>query len=147
LQVEHLEYIFGIDQLPDISKQLLTKILPYQIIGLQAEMGVGKTSLVRAIGKHLGFESEAGSPTFSIINEYHCKPNPWSIEKLYHMDLYRLKNLEEALNLGIHDYFDSGIRCIIEWPELIEPLLLAENYLPVQIQLMENQQRKIILTL
>lgn len=141
------EYIFGLDQLDEISKKLLDQILPYQIIGLQAEMGVGKTTLVRAIGKHLGFESEAGSPTFSIINEYHCKPNPWAIQKLYHMDLYRLKNLEEALNLGIHDYFDSGIHCIIEWPELIEPLLASENYLQVQIERLENQQRKIIVTL
>ncbi len=141
------EYIFGLDQLDEISKRLLDQILPYQIIGLQAEMGVGKTTLVRAIGKHLGFESEAGSPTFSIINEYHCKPNPWAIQKLYHMDLYRLKNLEEALNLGIHDYFDSGIHCIIEWPELIEPLLASENYLQVQIERLENQQRKIIVTL
>lgn len=141
------EYIFGLDQLDEISKKLLDQILPYQIIGLQAEMGVGKTTLVRAIGKHLGFESEAGSPTFSIINEYHCKSNPWAIQKLYHMDLYRLKNLEEALNLGIHDYFDSGIHCIIEWPELIEPLLASENYLQVQIERLENQQRKIIVTL
>lgn len=145
--MEKLEFVFGLDQLDEISKQILDQILPYQIIGLQAEMGAGKTTLVRAIGKHLGFESEAGSPTFSIINEYHCKPNPWDIHKLYHMDLYRLKNLEEALNLGIHDYFDSGIHCIIEWPELIEPILVSENYLPVQIQRMENQQRKIIVTL
>ncbi|MEI2694647.1 MAG: tRNA (adenosine(37)-N6)-threonylcarbamoyltransferase complex ATPase subunit type 1 TsaE [Saprospiraceae bacterium] len=141
------DYIFGLDQLDEISKKLLDQILPYQIIGLQAEMGVGKTTLVRAIGKHLGFESETGSPTFSIINEYHCKPNPWAIQKLYHMDLYRLKNLEEALNLGIHDYFDSGIHCIIEWPELIEPILASENYLRVQIERLENQQRKIIVTL
>ena len=141
------EYIFGLDQLDEISKRLLDQILPYQIIGLQAEMGVGKTTLVRAIGKHLGFESEAGSPTFSIINEYHCKPNPWAIQKLYHMDLYRLKNLEEALNLGIHDYFDSGIHCIIEWPELIEPLLASENYLQVQIERLENEQSKIIVSL
>jgi len=145
--VKEQEYIFGLDQLDEISKKLLDQILPFQIIGLQAEMGVGKTTLVRAIGKHLGFESEAGSPTFSIINEYHCKPNPWAIQKLYHMDLYRLKNLDEALNLGIHDYFDSGIHCIIEWPELIEPILGSENYLRVQIERLENQQRKIIVTL
>ena len=131
------DYIFGLDQLDEISKKLLDQILPYQIIGLQAEMGVGKTTLVRAIG----------SPTFSIINEYHCKPNQWAIQKLYHMDLYRLKNLDEALNLGIHDYFDSGIHCIIEWPELIEPILASENYLRVQIERLENQQRKIIVTL
>jgi len=145
--VKQQAYVFGIDQLDEIAKLVLDQIQPYQIIGLEAEMGVGKTSLVRAMGKHLGFESEAGSPTFSIINEYHCQPNPWAIQKLFHMDMYRLKNLDEVLNLGIHDYFDSGIRCIIEWPELLEPILRAENYIPIQIKLIENQQRKIILTL
>ncbi len=137
------EFIFGLDQLDAISFQILEQTQAYQIIGLQGEMGVGKTSLMRSIGKHLGFENEAGSPSFSLINEYHCKPNPWKIQKLYHMDLYRLKSLEEALNLGIQDYFDQGFRCFIEWPELIQPILVHENYLQLNIELQENQDRKI----
>ena len=65
-------------------------------------------------------EEEANSPSFSIINEYRSDT---TAELIYHFDLYRLDSVEDALEIGVEDYFDSGALCLLEWPERIEPLL------------------------
>ena len=62
----------------------------------------------------------ANSPSFSIINEYRSDT---TAELIYHFDLYRLESLEEAMDIGVEDYFDSGVLCLLEWPERIEPML------------------------
>jgi tRNA threonylcarbamoyladenosine biosynthesis protein TsaE len=82
-------------------------------------MGVGKTTLVKAICTYLGSIDRATSPTFSLVNEY-TTPSGISI---YHFDFYRLKKLEEAYNIGYEEYFYSGNYCFVEWPGIIEPLL------------------------
>ncbi|MCL4143985.1 UNVERIFIED_CONTAM: hypothetical protein GTU68_026173 [Idotea baltica] len=81
-------------------------------------MGVGKTTLIKALIKGLGSKDDANSPTFSIVNEYELNN-----DKIYHFDLYRIKDLEEAYNFGIEDYIYSDYWIIIEWPEIIETIL------------------------
>ena len=81
-------------------------------------MGAGKTTLVKEITRQLGVEGHVQSPTFALVNEY-ARPHDSDI---YHFDLYRLKNAQEALNIGIEDYLDSGNICLIEWPEQAEEL-------------------------
>lgn len=84
-------------------------------------MGAGKTTFINALSKALGVEQDAtGSPSFSIINEYRSDT---TAELIYHFDLYRLENLEEAFDIGVEDYFDSGALCLLEWPERIEDIL------------------------
>ncbi len=138
--------LFNEQDLPEIAKMVIANMANKPVVMLHGEMGAGKTTLVRAIADELGFASEAGSPTFSIINEYHCAPNPWNFSLLYHMDLYRLNSTREALDLGILEYLDSGHCCIIEWPELIEDMADPEQILDIQLEVLENQQRKITLT-
>ena len=139
-------FSFFEEGLPVIARQVLDLLHEKPLVMLHGVMGAGKTTLVRAIAHELGFESEAGSPTFSIINEYHCTGNHWNIRMLYHMDLYRLNSREEALDLGILEYLDSGTICIIEWPELIEGVADPEKILNIQLEVLENQQRNITLS-
>lgn len=85
---------------------------------LYGEIGAGKTTFVKAFCKKMQTDEVANSPTFSIINEYEYIDG-----LIYHIDLYRLKDLEEALDIGIEDYLYDTNYCFIEWAELIEDIL------------------------
>ena len=90
------------------------------VIAFHGEMGAGKTTVISAIAKALGVShDEISSPSFSIVNEYRSDV---TAELIYHFDLYRLQSIEQAIDIGIEDYFDSGALCLIEWPDLIDPL-------------------------
>jgi tRNA threonylcarbamoyladenosine biosynthesis protein TsaE len=86
-------------------------------------MGVGKTTLIKALSKELGVQDPTSSPTFSLVNEYKTSNN----EFVYHFDVYRLKTEEEALDMGIDDYLFSGSWCFIEWAERITNLIPEEH--------------------
>ena len=87
-------------------------------------MGAGKTTFTTALCKELGVREDAvSSPTFAIVNEYRTAAG----EPLFHFDFYRIERLEEALDIGLYDYLDSGCLCLIEWPENIEGLLPEET--------------------
>ena len=91
------------------------------VYAFHGEMGAGKTTFIRALVEQLGVDpEEANSPSFSIINEYRSDT---TAELIYHFDLYRLESVDEALEIGVEDYFDSGALCLLEWPERIEALL------------------------
>ncbi len=95
-----------------------------RIFALYGPMGVGKTTFVKALCRHLGSTDIVSSPTYSIINQY-LTPSGLSI---FHFDFYRIKNLVEVYNLGYEDYFFSGAYCFIEWPGKIESLLPAGSH-------------------
>lgn len=97
-------------------------------------VGAGKTTFIKEIVKVLGSNENVQSPTFSIVNEYGSN--------IYHFDLYRLKSLEEALDIGFEEYLDSDKYCLIEWPEIIIDLLPNE-YLEIKIDIEPNNLRKI----
>lgn len=84
-----------------------------------APMGAGKTTFIKAICEELGVEDVITSPTFAIVNEYTDRDG----EPVYHFDFYRIKKLEEVYDMGCDDYFYSGNKCFMEWPELIEDAL------------------------
>ena len=88
------------------------------------EMGAGKTTTISAILQHWGL-SFVGSPTFSLVNEYDKNEKV----KVYHFDLYRLKNIHEALDIGIEEYLDADAYVFIEWPEAILPLISGKHYI------------------
>ena len=113
---------FLIEDLADLSTKIgriIECIGEYNIVLLKGDLGAGKTKLVSEICRHLQIEDEVSSPTFSIINEYVGQAN----KRIYHIDLYRLENTEEAINIGIEDYLFDGSTCYIEWPEIIEHLI------------------------
>ena len=113
--------ISSLADLDAAPKEFLASMGDETIYAFYGDMGAGKTTFIRALSKALGVEEdEANSPSFSIINEYRSDT---TAELIYHFDLYRLESVEEALEIGVEDYFDSGALCLLEWPERIEPLL------------------------
>ncbi|MDE6086663.1 MAG: tRNA (adenosine(37)-N6)-threonylcarbamoyltransferase complex ATPase subunit type 1 TsaE [Muribaculaceae bacterium] len=108
------------------------------VIAFYGDMGAGKTTFINALCRRLGVtEDVANSPSFSIANEYRSDT---TAELIYHFDMYRLNNLEEALDMGIEDYFDSGALCLIEWPERIEELL-PDDALKVKLGVNDDDSR------
>lgn len=91
------------------------------VYAFNGEMGAGKTTFINAVARALGVEDDpTGSPTFAIVNEYRSDT---TAELIYHFDLYRIENLEQAFDIGIEDYFESGAVCLIEWPDRVEDIL------------------------
>lgn len=113
--------IDSIENLPAAAHDFAEAMGDYTVYAFYGEMGAGKTTFINSLCKVLGVEDDVtNSPSFSIINEYRSDT---TAELIYHFDCYRLENLEEAEDIGVDDYFDSGAVCLIEWPERIEELL------------------------
>jgi tRNA threonylcarbamoyladenosine biosynthesis protein TsaE len=106
-------------------------------------MGAGKTTFILALCEMKGVKEVMGSPTFSIINEYFFKENSGA-GKIYHIDLYRLKDEEEAIRAGVEDCFYSDHTCFIEWPEKA-PGILPPGTLHVFIEVTDTQTRSLTL--
>jgi tRNA threonylcarbamoyladenosine biosynthesis protein TsaE len=106
------------------------------VFALYGDMGVGKTTLIKAICKELGVEETVTSPTFAIVNEYSLPDGA----PVYHFDCYRVEKLEELVDLGFEEYVYSDALCFIEWPELVEPLL-PEGTVKVTIRGRDNGSR------
>ena len=95
-----------------------------RVFAFYGKMGAGKTTFIKALCEELGVEDAVNSPTFAIVNEYYSTRLNGPI---FHFDFYRIKRIEEALDIGTDDYFYSGAPCFIEWPELIEDILPEET--------------------
>jgi tRNA threonylcarbamoyladenosine biosynthesis protein TsaE len=104
----------------------------------EGQMGAGKTTLIKAICENLIVTSHVQSPTYSLVNEYATKRG----ENIYHFDFYRIKNEDEAMDIGIEDYLFSGERCFIEWASKITNLL-PSKYLKISIEVLEDGAREI----
>jgi tRNA threonylcarbamoyladenosine biosynthesis protein TsaE len=127
--------ISSLTQLPATAQALLNFAGSQKIFLFYGDMGAGKTTFIKALCEQLGVTEPVTSPTFSIVNEYVGKD-----AQVYHFDFYRLKNQEEALDMGYEEYFYSGNYCLIEWPEKI-PDLLPPHYIRVTIQATGEQSR------
>lgn len=97
--------------------------LQHNIFLLKGNLGAGKTTFTQFLLKNLGSQDEVNSPTYSIVNEYNTPKG-----KVFHFDLYRLKNIEEVYDIGIEEYLDNAFLCIIEWPEVYEDELYELKY-------------------
>lgn len=121
ITMKHEIKINSLEALPQAAREFARLMSDNTVFAFHGEMGAGKTTFIRALCEVLGVDpEEANSPSFSIINEYRSDT---TAELIYHFDLYRLESVEEALEIGVEDYFDSGALCLLEWPERIEPLL------------------------
>ncbi len=125
-----MEYTYTLEDLPQVADKILSKTA-HKTLLFYGDMGVGKTTLIQELARKLGVDQTLSSPTFAIVNEY-----DFSDDRLFHFDFYRLENEEEALDIGVEDYLDSGHWNFIEWPQKIEHLLSGEN---TKIQLTKQQ--------
>jgi len=128
---------YTITQLDSVCKELLA-CTDKKIFLFYAEMGVGKTTLIKTLLKLLGVNETVNSPTFSLVNEYRDAQNT----TVYHFDFYRINNEEEALDMGVEEYFDQNAYCFVEWPENIENLLPLEA-VSVFLTQLEDKSRNI----
>lgn len=121
--------------------QLVPKLFDFaqetKVFLFEGDLGAGKTTFIKRICKYLGVEDAMSSPSFSLVNEYESS----SGELIYHFDCYRLKTIEEALDIGVEEYLQSNAYCFVEWPEKIAPLLVGDE-IKISITL-QNQQRLI----
>lgn len=113
---------FGIEDLPRLAKEVVQRFAGEKIWAFYGGMGVGKTTFIKEFCKALLSEDEVLSPSFSLVNEYSAGE-----AKIFHFDFYRISSLDEAYDMGAEEYFSSGEYCLIEWPELVEPLLNFEH--------------------
>ena len=131
--------IKSLETIREAAKAFIAAMDDRTVFAFYGAMGAGKTTFTTAICHQLGVRDDAvSSPTFSIVNEYKRGDG----ESMYHFDFYRIERLEEALDIGLFDYLDSGCLCIMEWPENIEALL-PDDTLKVYIRVNDDLSRTI----
>lgn len=132
-------HINGVDELGQVADYLISLRNESDIIAFYGPMGAGKTTLIKNLCHKMGVTDEVNSPTFAIVNEYVTVEG----DSVYHFDFYRIKKLEEVFDIGYDNYFYSGNLCLLEWPEMIDPLM-PDRFIRVDIALGEtDDSRKI----
>lgn len=136
-----MEWQFSLDKINDVAKAFWQAVDGNTVFAFHGPMGAGKTTFIHALCDAKGVTDVVGSPTFSIINEYQylCEGTK---KPLFHMDLYRIKDEEEALRTGVEDALFSGYTCLVEWPEKA-PGVFPEDTIHVVIELVDTQTRRI----
>lgn len=128
--------------LPNVARDLAGRMTETPIWAFQGDLGAGKTTLIKALGLELGVDDVMSSPTFAIVNEYRSE----RFGRVYHFDFYRIRSEEEAVEIGIDEYFDSGYPCLIEWPDKI-PSMLPQERGEVTLTIENEQTRTIAISL
>ncbi|MDQ6902555.1 MAG: tRNA (adenosine(37)-N6)-threonylcarbamoyltransferase complex ATPase subunit type 1 TsaE [Bacteroidota bacterium] len=137
-----MELLYDLDDIEIVAKQFILDIDDYKIIAFTGDLGAGKTTFITAVCKELQVKEAITSPTYSIIQEYHFgKENI-----IYHMDLYRIKNIEEAMDAGVEECLQSGHLCFVEWPENAHSFFM-ENTVWVTLKTVSEFGRKMVVQL
>tara|TARA_B100001971_G_C18107130_1_gene492133 strand:- start:25 stop:438 length:414 start_codon:yes stop_codon:yes gene_type:complete len=131
-----VDFTYTLDQLEEASNFVL-KNANSKIILFEGEMGSGKTTLIKELVKKLGSQDIVSSPTFSLVNEYETDN-----DTIYHFDLYRVNDEEELYNFGIETYIYNDKYVLVEWPELLKPML-QENVTILKFETTNNNSRLI----
>lgn len=131
---------YNLSEIKAIAQQLWDEFSSNKVWAFHAEMGSGKTTFIHALCDVLRVKDAVGSPTFAIINEY----TSLAAGTIFHMDWYRMKDEEEAIQAGCEDCIYSGNYCFIEWPEKF-PALLPEETLHISLQAVNNNERKLVI--
>ena len=137
-----MELIYQLDGIKEAATTLIDVAGNRRVFALNGDMGAGKTTLVHAIAEVLGVTDVVSSPTFSIVNEYRSSRNT----TVYHMDWYRLKGEEEALQAGVEDSLYSGAYCFVEWPQIAAGLLPPDT-IWLDIKTLNADTRKLLINL
>jgi tRNA threonylcarbamoyladenosine biosynthesis protein TsaE len=137
-----MEVNFTLSQIDAAAKKLLTQTRNYKVFAFHGEMGAGKTTLIHALCEAMYVEDVVSSPTFSIINQYKTNAG----QTVYHMDLYRIKDENEAINAGVEDCLYSGNTCLVEWPEKAAGIF-PDDTLHIEITSVDDNTRKLKINL
>ena len=131
----------SLEELEIFARQFWKYVGDKKVFAFHGEMGAGKTTIISILCHSKGIKDVTGSPTFSIINEYSYSEND-ETKKIFHIDLYRLKDEEEVVQAGVEDCIYSGSVCMIEWPEKA-PGLFDDETVHVFIGPVSEKERKV----
>ena len=136
-----MEWSFTLSNINQVAKEFWEATKDHLVFAFHGQMGAGKTTFIHALCDAKGVKDVVGSPTFSIINEYEydCEGTK---KVLFHMDLYRLKDEEEAQRAGVEDALYSGYCCLVEWPEKA-PGIFPPDTLYVHLELIDSATRRL----
>lgn len=130
-----MKFLYHIDQIEEAGKKVIDFINSEKVVTFSGDLGAGKTTLIANIGKQLGSGDNISSPTFSLIQQYDFPKGT-----IYHLDMYRINDVQEAIDAGIEEILAGNDLCFIEWAERIQPLLPL-NYAKVRIDLVNAAER------
>lgn len=142
--MELLNRYYSIDELESIASEFLPLLAKSSIFTFHGELGAGKTTLIAEICKLLNVQDTTGSPTFSLINEYEGSFDGRSI-RIFHIDLYRLNDEEEARQAGIEDCLYGNGVSFVEWPSKV-PSIIPNHAIEVHLVHLEDQRRNITIS-
>lgn len=126
--------------LPLVTRKIMDEFPGERVYAFFGDLGAGKTTMIKAFCDLLGVDDKVTSPSFAIVNEYHCSNE----ELVYHFDFYRIKKMEEVLDIGYEEYLYSGWYCFLEWADKISELL-PESHLHISITRNEGDEGRKIL--
>jgi len=132
---------YTLDEINNVAKTIIEHLQQnkeVKVLAFYGKMGSGKTTLIKEICANFKVIDEVTSPTFAIINEYNTQNGDF----VYHFDFYRLKNIQEAIDIATEDYFYSNYYCLLEWPEIVEPIL-PDNIINIKITEINDNKREI----
>jgi tRNA threonylcarbamoyladenosine biosynthesis protein TsaE len=132
--------VSNLEQYREPAQYIIDLMNHHTVFLLEGELGAGKTTLVQHICKMLETSDVVSSPTFALINPYETSKG-----MIYHMDMYRIESVEEAIDFGVEEYLWDGHFCFIEWPERIERIL-PDDYVRIEIEQQAADVRNIIVT-
>jgi len=141
-----MEWIFSLENINRVANEFRQAVHDKTVIAFHGPMGSGKTTFIHALCDVIGVKDVVGSPSFSIINEYEYVPvvtgSEGTKKVLFHIDLYRLKDEEEAMRAGVEDVLYSGNICLVEWPEKA-PRLFPPGTIHVYIEMADDKTRRL----
>ncbi len=133
----------NLEALPQAVNTFLNSIGQHKKIAFYGEVGAGKTTFINALCQYFNIRETVSSPTFSIINEYSYLDQNNVEQLIYHADLYRLKTIDEVIDIGFEDYLYDPHFCLVEWPNIAEPILPLDC-LKIKMELDADSNRKIV---
>ncbi len=137
-----MEIDFTLDKIGAAARQFLNYGFGNKIFTFSGDLGAGKTTFIDSVCKEMGVIEKVTSPTYSIIHEYLTRDK----KIIYHMDFYRLKSIEEAIDTGVEDCILSGEFCMIEWPSKVGDIL-PEHIVRSEIFTLSETRRKLVVEL
>ena len=126
----------NLEETRNFAKQFASDLKAGDVVLLTGDLGAGKTTLVKAIAKELGYDGLVTSPTFTLLNQYSGKM------PIYHFDMYRLKSAAEAIESGLDEILkqNDGV-CFVEWPQKVASILPEKNIM-LDISIVGDSARK-----
>jgi tRNA threonylcarbamoyladenosine biosynthesis protein TsaE len=137
-----MEFIFELNKIENAAKQFLKLVNGFTVFAFSGELGAGKTTFVAVLCKELKVSETVTSPTYSIIQEYKTIDD----KIIYHIDLYRIKSKEEAMEAGIEDCLNSEEICMVEWPEKA-PEIFPDKTIFSHFEIVSATKRKLVIQL